>query len=705
MKNDPRRLFTPSQRRALYWSANGKCEECGRELDPKDWHADHIHPHNLGGKTDVINGQALCPQCNLLKGGKTMYPYAQLHLNPWPENIQLRGWQKRFIERWLLLCDPNAGGQKDFLMAVVPAAGKTTASLKAAHEGLKRGWFGRIVVVVPSLNLVDQWISDANEKGIDLQKIEDYGAGITMPKDSGGIVTTYQTVARNPQRFRTYTSREPAFVIGDEIHHCGDSENLSWGAGMTEAFDHNSTIRLLSSGTPFRTDNVSIPFVRYIDKLETLESGVQEIQRVARADFEYSYGEALRDGVVRDIIFPTWDSKVSWRRAGEEYTHTFQDDLEPQQASDRLKAALEPSGEWLKEVIRSAHERLMVIQANEGHPNAGGLIVCKNKEHADCVAEIVRNETGTNPVVIHSDIESASGLVNKFRESTTPWVVTVRMVSEGVDIKRLRVGIYATNYKTRLYFLQVIARTTRYDSAVPGLSGDGQPAGQPAWFYVPDDPDLQEYMAHLMEISVHHIAEGIETDGDGFTRTEDGQATFLDGYEFINGEDALETGQFFEERKWTPEEMERARKILDGIPAFNIVPDVAKALAVERFLNLQYEPSEKRTPEKEPPIKPAPEKRVSYQKERELLKDACQQMTRRLTYLLIQTGQAPRNTKGMMNVDFSKVIPVVTAKLNERFGVKNIGESDIDSLKKRRELLANWINDIVREKWDTSRLS
>jgi superfamily II DNA or RNA helicase len=254
LNKDPRRLFTPSQRRALYWAANGRCEECGAELDPKNWHADHDIPHSKGGSTDVINGRALCPSCNLKKGGNPMYPYALNHLNPWPDKIQLREWQKRFLERWLLLCDPNAGGQKDFLMAVVPAAGKTTASLKAAHEGMKRGWIGRIVVVVPSLNLVEQWINDANEKGLDLIKVEDYGTGISMPKDAAGIVTTYQTVARNPQRFRAYTSREPALVVGDEIHHCGDGENLSWGVGMLEAFDHENTIRLVSSGTPFRTE-------------------------------------------------------------------------------------------------------------------------------------------------------------------------------------------------------------------------------------------------------------------------------------------------------------------------------------------------------------------------------------------------------------------------------------------------------------------
>jgi superfamily II DNA or RNA helicase len=592
-------------------------------------------------------------------------------------------------------------------MAVVPAAGKTTACLKAAHEGLLRGWFGRIVVVVPSRNLVEQWIGDAAEKGIALQRVEDYGGGITRPEDSGGIVTTYQSVAADPNRFRAYTSREPTLVIGDEIHHCGEQDHLAWGIGMKKAFQHDKTMRLVSSGTPFRTDSAAIPFVRYDDKLITLEDGVQEIQRVANADFEFNYGEALRDGIVRDIFFPTWDGKMSWRRAGQEHTHTFQDDLDAQLASDRLKAALDPRGEWMTKVIQNAHERLMTIRREEGHPNAAGLIICKDQSHAEAVAKLVEQVTGIKPALAHSDIPEAQDVIRAFKkeDATAPWIVTVRMVSEGVDIKRLRVGIYATTYKTRLYFIQAIARTTRYDHKVSGLALDGEPVGQPAWFYVPDDPDLQAYMAQLMEISIHHIAEGMDRDDGDFdpTRLSDGQTTFLDGYEFIDGVDAVETGHFYEERKWTPEDMANAMQMARGITALDHVPPAAIAMLLERAYS-QQPPTPLRTTEREPtPVTPA-QKRPVYQEERDTLKHACSQETRRFTYLLIQINQPPRDAKGRPILDYTRAISIVTMKLNQRFGVKNIGECSNKQLEERRELLARWINDILREKWDPTRL-
>jgi superfamily II DNA or RNA helicase len=704
---DERRLFTPAQRRALYWVAEGHCEECEATLDPKEWHADHIFPHSKGGLTDVLNGRALCPNCNLKKGDTMLFPYAQLHLNSWPEQPKLRRWQERFVESWKLLCDPKADGQKDFLMAVVPAAGKTTASLKAAHEGLSLGWFGRIVVIVPSRFLVGQWINSAAEKGIALNVVEDYGTGVTEPGDSAGIVTTYQAIAANPEKFRTYSSRVLTFVIGDEIHHCGEKDHLAWGEGMRIAFDHKMTMRLVSSGTPFRSDNARIPFVHYDEKKIEKENGVIEYQLVARADFEYQYGEALRDGVVRDIFFPTWDGKLTWRRGGQEFTHTFQDDLDSQLASDRLKVALDPRGEWLPEVIKNAHERLLTIREDEGHSNAGGLIICKDQEHADRVAEIVEKTTGTKPALAHSDIPQASEIIDTFARGTLPWIVTVRMVSEGVDIKRLRVGIYATTYKTRLYFLQAIARTTRYDNTVPGLAKDGDPVGQPAWFYVPDDPDLQEFMSQIMEISVHHIAEDLNdgAEGGGVDFLPGEQTAFLEGYEFIEGRDAVETGHYYEEKKWSPEQMERARLIFDGIPGFDHIGDAAKALAVERILSKQEEVTPREIIQKEQSIPVVPNgKKPVYQDERDKLKRACAKQTKRLTYLLIKT-HPPVNSIGRPILEFNKAIAIITSRVNAYFGARNIGDSSNEDLEKRRQLLAEWIHNIDTDNWDSSLLT
>lgn len=65
----PARRFGATARVALFLAAEGRCARCGAALAP-GWHADHVEPVRTGGPTTPANGQALCPQCNLRKGGR-----------------------------------------------------------------------------------------------------------------------------------------------------------------------------------------------------------------------------------------------------------------------------------------------------------------------------------------------------------------------------------------------------------------------------------------------------------------------------------------------------------------------------------------------------------------------------------------------------------------------------------------------------------
>ena len=61
----------------------------------------------------------------------------------------------------------------------------------------------------------------------------------------------------------------------------------------------------------------------------------------------------------------------------------------------------------------------------------------------------------------------------RFAAGPTPWLVAVRMVSEGVDIPRLRVGVYATTTTTELFFRQAVGRFVRW------TPGRAEPEGVP----------------------------------------------------------------------------------------------------------------------------------------------------------------------------------------------------------------------------------
>ena len=100
------RFFNREQKATIYREAGGKCSFCGCDL-PENWHADHIIPASAGGKTIVSNAQALCPDCNLKKGGKTA-------MRMWPQTIELREWQQNFVARY------HRDQAQNFLLVATP---------------------------------------------------------------------------------------------------------------------------------------------------------------------------------------------------------------------------------------------------------------------------------------------------------------------------------------------------------------------------------------------------------------------------------------------------------------------------------------------------------------------------------------------------------------------------------------------------------
>jgi len=183
------------------------------------------------------------------------------------------------------------------------------------------------------------------------------------------------------------------------------------------------------------------------------------------ADYRYSYGEALRDGVCRPVLFEHVGGTATFQVPdGTIHTVSPDDDLNAQGESYRLRTLLDPKGGHLREMIEVADARLARLRAT----GDAGLIVCMDIDHADTVAEVLTERTGSRPVVVCSrlnnpdDPEPAAAL-EAFTDGSGPWIVAVKMVSEGVDIRRLRVLVYATNVLAELSFRQIVGRIVRND--------------------------------------------------------------------------------------------------------------------------------------------------------------------------------------------------------------------------------------------------
>ena len=123
------------------------------------------------------------------------------------------------------------------------------------------------------------------------------------------------------------------------------------------------------------------------------------------------------------------------------------------------RTALDPKGEWMSAVLQAADQRLEEVRRQA--PDAGGLVIAADQEKARAYARQLRAITGHRPTVVLSDDADASERIDEFRQSTDKWMVAVRMVSEGVDVPRLSVGVYATNASTSLFFAQAVGRFVR----------------------------------------------------------------------------------------------------------------------------------------------------------------------------------------------------------------------------------------------------
>jgi superfamily II DNA or RNA helicase len=368
----------------------------------------------------------------------------------------LRSWQRLALDR--------LAGWEDgpFLISAAPGAGKTRPALELAKRLLTSQTVSRVAVLCPTTPLTRQWASAAAALGVQLAPD---APGPCPPRDFDGVAVTYARVASDPRGWAQKVAPD-TLVILDEAHHLG--EDLAWGTGFQQAFAA-APRRLLLSGTPFRSDATPIPGVRY------------NAERLAIPDIAYTYAEAVADGICRPVTFVTFDGTLSWRSGDDVIESSFETVLTAREASRRYRTAIStelPDG--LPRILREADAKLRALRA-EGHRDAGALAVAADGTHARRIAKLLTEATGRAPVVVlHTEARAARKLA-AFRDSREPWIVAVNMVSEGVDIPRLRVGVYATAAKTPLIFRQIVGRFVR---TLPGR----EPA--PSWLYLPADPVL-----------------------------------------------------------------------------------------------------------------------------------------------------------------------------------------------------------------------
>jgi superfamily II DNA or RNA helicase len=555
-EHDPlRRRFNGQERAALYLASDGRCARCGNELEP-GWHADHMKAWSHGGSTDVVNGQALCPTCNLKKGNK---------------DLELREWQKQAKRQYI------ADSKPDWLLNVTPGGGKTKWALSVASDLLQDGVIDRVVVVVPTDSLREQWAK--KQRIVNLCIISNGDGGRENPSFQGCVVT-YAQVASQPDLYRMACGRSKTLIIFDEIHHAGDSS--SWGQGIETAFTP-ATRRIAMTGTPWRAPKRGkIPFVRY------------DIDSKVIADFSFGYSQAVRGGVCRAVQFYPFDGSVTYVNVSTAECCAPQKDIVrlgevEDDYSTVLRDILRADGKWMSSILQKATQSLDEIRNDV--LDAKGLIVVYDRTEARAVARLIKTITHEQPALIISDPEEGEPdpkeELKRFSANQQKWAVAVDMVSEGVDIPPLYVCVYATRKKTPLRFRQIVGRVVRK-----------RPSDDlPAVVFIPAMPKFLEMASEMESELLHVVTEEIKADKKAREeRGEEEDDDFPESLVFTTSE-AIRTGAIAAGKSYQEHELQLAEKkcIEHGIPTI-YAPNIAKIL---RTQNGVVKPPSPSTPQQE----------------------------------------------------------------------------------------------------------
>ena len=446
------RTFDARQRRILAWVAGGKCRRCGKGIND-GFRADHIVPYSKGGATITQNGQALCAACNLKKGSKV--------------NTKLRPWQLEALNKalqWLVVDRQD----RRFLINAAPGAGKTIAACAIAQELIRRNEIDRVVVIAPRAEVVNQWAEDFRRvTGQFMTKVT--GREQDIEALNLDLCATWAAVQGLLDALQALCRSARVLVICDEHHHA--AVEAAWGAGTDSAFA-GARFALILTGTPIRTDGAQSVWLAYDD--------AGAIDQPDAGTYTLTYGDAVDLGYCRPVTFHRHEGKFTIDL--ENGTEVNVSGREPAQLTPELKRI--PGLQRVLNFYRLActpqyqsdgrtplldgYQATMVewagaklTELRQRMPDAGGLVIASSIQMAEYITTVIELIENERPMLVHSQMPNANSKIKAFRNTDKRWIVSVAMISEGVDIKRLRVLIYLPNALTELAFRQAIGRVVR----------------------------------------------------------------------------------------------------------------------------------------------------------------------------------------------------------------------------------------------------
>jgi hypothetical protein len=420
---------------------------------------------------------------------------------PRPSALQPREWQQRLIQLLRARLLARAPINPDVLLHAGPGAGKTIGALLGFQRLQREGLLDHCIVFCHRTSISRQWRRAAQQLGLTLQDwptsssaINTNGSSRTAASEGApadGWLLSYQAAAhhswRLKQELQARLSARRWLAIADEVHHLGldpdNPEAKGWGQVFTD-LSAPASLRLGLSGTPFRADALAFCAARRI----RVEQGGTISERIV-PDLCIEPHRLILAGDVRPLEFRFQDGWVEHGRdpgpAERECSPLSQEGRESWRARN-LRRAIQPGdgGGIAQRLLLQARRKLDRVR--QSHPQAGGLVVARDINHAARIAALLQEE-GEAVQLVHSQDPEATARLGAFRAGEGRWLVSVDMCAEGFDAPRLRVVAYLSTVVTRSRFVQAITRAVRMDGARAALEGIPR---DPSFVFAPADPLL-----------------------------------------------------------------------------------------------------------------------------------------------------------------------------------------------------------------------
>ncbi|PCH90821.1 MAG: hypothetical protein COB85_09920 [Bacteroidetes bacterium] len=568
------------------------------------------------------------------------------------KKLKLRDWQQAAFER---LVEVTREGKREFLCVAGVGSGKTLFASYVFNFFKDKNFIDSVVIISPTENIKRNW-SKTIEVAFNFKIDHSYSFKHAWPRDCHGISITFQSLNQpNVESLKRYVG-EKTLLIVDEVHHAGDER--SWGEAIQQ-LGQQAGYKLLLSGTPDRPDNSPIPFVTYHYDPESKRYKLE-------SNYSYGYAEAVDDNVVCPVIFQRLKAEALTFSGTEtmEYDEVYS---EKQRKLFNQILTISPYSEgdkrsWTYQSFEKANKKLNEIN-DFRNENYAGLIVCNSIKDAENLYDQISQMYGSDFVEIVTSKNRVGDLassqkIEKFFHSKQSWIISINMISEGVDIPRLRCILYASNVTTRVRFTQVMGRAVRNPLHLKNNS-------DVCYFYLPDYAPLV-HNAEGIEQELKHIYQKIEQEEEARKRGE-GNGTQFSIDDFVLESESIDAGNIFEGDLWNAVEDVKATTWADK-------EKVSKDIVLKLWKYFKDEQGGSTVNEEEPhPFQTSTEQKEAYRKN-------VSKLVNQISYKL-DGNKKPK----------PETIRKVHYQLNQRCNIQLSNTATLDQLKKKLRAAEKWL--------------